>query len=202
MFYKHVEKAWRNGEVRIGLSANGTFGDVTFETSGFTQLACVFLNKQEKEQIKQLAIADAQKKREQEENALKESIRKKFPSLPMQANPMLIDAALEECKSYYSQYGFERLYLIGSRARGDARPDSDHDFVVVVSDSAPDEIVRDNGAYGHLGISRIRKSVSSVDKGSSSPDVVIIRLSNFLARKDTKTEGFPYYAEHEGFKIY
>lgn len=29
-----------------------------------------------------------------------------------------------------SQYGVERMYLFGSRARGDHRPDSDYDFLI------------------------------------------------------------------------
>ncbi|NUJ39200.1 nucleotidyltransferase domain-containing protein [Pseudoalteromonas sp. 0303] len=114
---------------------------------------------------------------------------------------MLIKLALEECKSYYSQYGFKRLYLIGSRARGDARLDSDHDFVVVVSDTAPDEVVRDNGRYGYLGICRIRGSVSAVNSGAKGPDVFIFRLSDFLANKDIQSRA-PYYAEHHGYRIH
>jgi len=33
----------------------------------------------------------------------------------------------------------ERIYLFGSAARGDAGPDSDYDFMVVVPDTAPPE---------------------------------------------------------------
>ena len=29
-----------------------------------------------------------------------------------------------------AQYGIERMYLFGSRARGDHRPDSDYDFLI------------------------------------------------------------------------
>lgn len=36
-------------------------------------------------------------------------------------------------------YAPERVYLFGSRARGDAGPDSDYDLLLVVSDSAPPE---------------------------------------------------------------
>lgn len=38
---------------------------------------------------------------------------------------------------YFSQ---EQVYLIGSTARGEARPDSDIDFVVVLPDDAPSEM--------------------------------------------------------------
>ncbi|MDI7269713.1 MAG: nucleotidyltransferase domain-containing protein [Myxococcota bacterium] len=36
-------------------------------------------------------------------------------------------------------YAPERVYLFGSRARGDADPDSDYDILLVVPDSAPPE---------------------------------------------------------------
>ncbi|MDI4653096.1 MULTISPECIES: nucleotidyltransferase domain-containing protein [Pseudoalteromonas] len=201
MFYNHVKKAWKNGDVQIDIWAKETYGDLAFEARGFSWLACLLLSNQEKRKLMELVQADVQEKREQKEKALKESIRKEFPSLPEQANPMLIKLALEECKSYYSQYGFKRLYLIGSRARGDARLDSDHDFVVVVSDTAPDEVVRDNGRYGYLGICRIRGSVSAVNSGAKGPDVFIFRLSDFLANKDIQSRA-PYYAEHHGYRIH
>lgn len=37
--------------------------------------------------------------------------------------------------------GYKRLLLIGSRARGTARPTSDHDFVAVVGDDAPEDVL-------------------------------------------------------------
>jgi hypothetical protein len=37
-------------------------------------------------------------------------------------------------------YHPERIYLFGSVARGDAGPDSDYDFMVVVSDDTPPEL--------------------------------------------------------------
>ncbi len=36
----------------------------------------------------------------------------------------------------------EAIYLFGSRARGDARADSDYDFLVIMSDDAPPIRVR------------------------------------------------------------
>lgn len=45
---------------------------------------------------------------------------------------------LEELKSYfYSQYSakIEKIILFGSQARGDARPDSDIDILVILKDS-------------------------------------------------------------------
>ena len=47
-------------------------------------------------------------------------------------------------------YQPERIYLFGSKARGDAGPDSDYDFLLVVSDSAPPELLRSAPAYDAL----------------------------------------------------
>ena len=47
-------------------------------------------------------------------------------------------------------YQPERIYLFGSRARGDAGPDSDFDLLVVVPDEAPAECKRSRLAYDVL----------------------------------------------------
>ncbi len=44
-------------------------------------------------------------------------------------------------------YGPERVYLFGSRARGEAGPDSDYDLLLVVPDDAPPERKRARLAY-------------------------------------------------------
>jgi len=44
-------------------------------------------------------------------------------------------------------YQPERIYLFGSRARGDTERDSDYDLMVVVPDSAPPERQRTRLAY-------------------------------------------------------
>ena len=48
-------------------------------------------------------------------------------------------------------YHPELVYLIGSSARGDARPDSDLDFVVVLPDETSREVLFDGGIYQRLG---------------------------------------------------
>ncbi len=121
-----------------------------------------------------------------------------FANLPKQAIPSVVEAVVKECIEFYTQYELKSLYLIGSRAKGTAKDNSDHDFVVIIGDDAPDEVLQDTGAYGNLGVARIRKAVTNVPK---SPDVIVCRESQFLARKDIPTEGFPYEAEHLGCKI-
>jgi predicted nucleotidyltransferase len=44
-------------------------------------------------------------------------------------------------------YGPERIYLFGSKARGDAEPDSDYDLMLIVPDDAPPERRRSRLAY-------------------------------------------------------
>jgi uncharacterized protein len=43
-----------------------------------------------------------------------------------------------------------RIYLFGSKARGDAGPDSDYDLLVVVADDAPPELRKSKLAYEKL----------------------------------------------------
>ena len=47
-------------------------------------------------------------------------------------------------------YQPERIYLFGSKARGDAGPDSDYDIMVVVPDETPPELQRSSRAYEAL----------------------------------------------------
>ena len=47
-------------------------------------------------------------------------------------------------------YQPERIYLFGSKARGDAGPDSDYDLMVIVPDEAPVELKRSRLAYEKL----------------------------------------------------
>ena len=44
----------------------------------------------------------------------------------------------------------ERIYLFGSKARGDSGPDSDYDLLVIVPDDAPPERRRSRLAYEAL----------------------------------------------------
>src|SRR5438067_2035271 len=47
-------------------------------------------------------------------------------------------------------YRPEKIYLFGSFARGDAGPDSDLDFLVVLPDDAPEELLRSGDIYRAL----------------------------------------------------
>ena len=61
------------------------------------------------------------------------------------------DAELAEIvRRLIEAYAPERVYLFGSRARGDAGPDSDYDLLVVVPDDAPAEQRSSRLAHGVL----------------------------------------------------
>lgn len=58
------------------------------------------------------------------------------------------DPALKEIlRRLIDTFQPERIYLFGSKARGEAGPDSDYDLLVVVSDETPPERRRSRLAY-------------------------------------------------------
>ena len=58
------------------------------------------------------------------------------------------DARLAEVvRRLVEAYGPERIYLFGSRARGDGRPDSDYDLLLIVADDSPPELRQGRRAY-------------------------------------------------------
>ncbi|HYW46798.1 MAG TPA: nucleotidyltransferase domain-containing protein [Bryobacteraceae bacterium] len=87
-------------------------------------------------------------------------------------------------------YHPERIYLFGSEARGDAGPDSDLDFCVVVPDGAPAELLRDGGIYTLL-------------RGMGYPkDIVPWRRSDFDARATHVRASLPATVVREGKLLY
>jgi predicted nucleotidyltransferase len=87
-------------------------------------------------------------------------------------------------------YHPERIYLFGSVARGDAGPDSDLDFCVVVPDNAPAELLRDGGIYSLL-------------RGMGYPkDIVPWRRSDFDARAAHVRASLPATVIREGKLLY
>jgi predicted nucleotidyltransferase len=61
-----------------------------------------------------------------------------------------MDVIEEIVQRLIAAYRPERIYLFGSHARGEAGPDSDLDFLVIVSDDAPRERRRSRLAYEAL----------------------------------------------------
>jgi len=89
------------------------------------------------------------------------------------AGPMPVaDPVLDEIvRRLVTAYQPERIYLFGSRARGQAGPDSDYDLLVVAPDEAPAERRDSKLAYEVLwGV-------------KASVDAVVCRRSWFDARR-------------------
>jgi predicted nucleotidyltransferase len=63
--------------------------------------------------------------------------------IDLQKTPILNEILLRLVRAYQP----ERIYLFGSKVRGDEGPDSDYDLIVVVPDHAPPERRRSRLAY-------------------------------------------------------
>jgi predicted nucleotidyltransferase len=83
-----------------------------------------------------------------------------------------------------------RIYLFGSEARGEAGRDSDLDFLVVVPDEAPEEILRSGDIYSRLS-------------GLGMPkDVIPWRQSDFDSRAAHVRASLPATVLREGRLLY
>ena len=77
------------------------------------------------------------------ERLLRDKFRRDVPHLSEQEAVELGCAIARLLEAYQP----ERIYLFGSKARGDAGPDSDYDLMIVVPDEAPPERGRSRLAY-------------------------------------------------------
>ena len=102
----------------------------------------------------------------------------------MDLSPLAVLLARLEAKLHPLQ-----VWLFGSRARGDARPESDWDLFVVV----PDDI--DEALLDPLAVWRLKR-------GSGVPaDVIPCRATDFLDASDT-VNTLSYVVANEGVLIY
>ena len=83
----------------------------------------------------------------------------------------------------------ERVYLFGSQARGDNRPDSDYDFMVVVADSDQPQYRRSQIGYGAL------------TEFAYSKDVLVWTHGEFYPQLQLKAS-FPSTIVREGVLLY
>jgi uncharacterized protein len=88
-----------------------------------------------------------------------------------------------------SEFSPEEIYLFGSRARGDVRPDSDYDLMVVVSNSGEPAYRREQRAYGVIG------------PVGASKDVLIWTRAEFDARLGVPGS-LPAAIQREGDRVY
>jgi uncharacterized protein len=85
------------------------------------------------------------------------------------------DATLAEIvRRLVDAYHPRSIYLFGSKARGEAGPDSDYDLLVVVSDNAPPERCHSRLAY------RVLRGTAT------AADVIVCTQSHFEARRHLK----------------
>lgn len=83
-----------------------------------------------------------------------------------------------------------RIYLFGSEARGEAGPDSDLDFLVVVPDDTPEPLMRSTEVYSRLSGLGIPK------------DVIPWRQSDFEGRAAFVVASLPATVMREGRLLY
>lgn len=100
------------------------------------------------------------------------------------------DAVLAEIvRRLVEAYQPQRIYLFGSKARGDAGPDSDYDLLVVVPDDAPPERRRSRLGYERLwGV-------------STAADVVVWTAADFDSRMHLRAS-LPATVLREGTLLY
>ncbi|UCD72447.1 MAG: nucleotidyltransferase domain-containing protein [Syntrophobacterales bacterium] len=103
---------------------------------------------------------------------------------------VLKDQALAEIvRRLIAAYQPERIYLFGSRARGDSGANSDYDLMVVVPDSAPPERMRSRLAYQVL-------------RGTgTAADVLVWSREAFECRLHLRAS-LPYSVVSEGKMLY
>src|SRR5580700_5026087 len=83
-------------------------------------------------------------------------------------------------------YSPVRVYLFGSEAPGDAGPDSDLDFLVVVPDDAPEDVIRGT---------RLCKAIRGI---AYAADIIPWRRSDFEGRAAYVVASLPATVVREG----
>jgi predicted nucleotidyltransferase len=97
---------------------------------------------------------------------------------------------IEIVRRLVEAYQPERIYLFGSKARGDASPDSDYDLMVVVPNDAPTERRQSRLAYERLW-----------DTNSAAVDVLVWTREAFDSRTHLKAS-LPATILREGGLLY
>lgn len=86
-------------------------------------------------------------------------------------------------------YHPERVYLFGSKARGDAGPDSDYDFLLVVPNDTPVQLLR--GGPGYQAMWGLK----------TAADVLVVTRERFESRLALKSS-LPSTVLREGKLLY
>jgi tRNA nucleotidyltransferase (CCA-adding enzyme) len=108
----------------------------------------------------------------------------------MQAQLSKQEAIEEITRRLVEFYNPVRIYLFGSEARGDAGPDSDLDFLVVVPDDVSPEKLRTCGVYPFVSGTGYAK------------DIVALRKTDFEERAAHVVASLPATVVREGRVLY
>ena len=108
----------------------------------------------------------------------------------MQLQPTKQEVIEEMTRRLVTFYRPVRIYLFGSEARGEAGPDSDLDFLVVVPDDTPEQTMRSGEIYSLLS-------------GLGTPkDVIPWRQTDFERRAAYVRASLPATVVREGKLLY
>jgi predicted nucleotidyltransferase len=112
-----------------------------------------------------------------------------MPSMKLKEEALRDPVLAEIVSNLVEAYEPLTIYLFGSKARGEAGPDSDYDLMVIVPDDAPPERRRSRLAYERLW-----------DTGSAA-DVLVWTQEAFISRSHLKAS-LPGVILREGRLLY
>ncbi|WP_082576743.1 nucleotidyltransferase domain-containing protein [Acidovorax sp. Root70] len=97
------------------------------------------------------------------------------------ADPGTLAFAVNFCIQVLGGYGIKSIYLIGSRANGQPRSNSDHDILVILDDAAPADISLSGTLHSKifLQLDKARKA-----QGLGPIDLITMRESRYQNSKD------------------
>lgn len=104
-----------------------------------------------------------------------------------------VELTHQYCLRRLGPCGYKRLILIGSRATGTARPTSDHDFVAVVGDEAPEDVLVGRNTRLLFEFEQYR-----VSHGLSKVDLLVSTESRVSESNPTPEDLVPYSCQHDG----
>ena len=104
-----------------------------------------------------------------------------------------VELTHQYCLRRLGPCGYKRLILIGSRAKGTARPTSDHDFVAVVGDKAPEDVLAGRNTRLLFEFEQYRASY-----GLSKIDLLVSTESRISEPNPTPEDLVPYSCQHDG----
>jgi len=116
-----------------------------------------------------------------DDNVIVLPLQRRFPLAPSKADQRTLGFTVDHCVSKIGGESLIAIYLIGSRSNVTKapRPNSDHDILIVLGDSYPDDIR--TGSAGHDKFMR-EFDVERRAKGVGYVDLVIQREPYFNAQ--------------------